>query len=158
MANDGDDLIEPIASEVSDHNVSLHGYELLTYPADFTLEVLVGKWKKKEIQIPKIQRKFVWTQAQASKLIESFLMGLPVPPIFFYQSRGDNNLLVVDGHQRLRSIAFFFSGLFGESGSGKKAASFNLVGLDEKSPYFETTYQQLKETNQAAFNKLNNSG
>ena len=157
MPNEGDGLIEPIASEISDHDVSLHGYEILTYPADFTLEVLVGKWKKKEIQIPKIQRKFVWTQAQASKLIESFLMGLPVPPIFFYQSRSDNSLLVVDGQQRLRSIAFFFSGLFGESGTGKKAGSFNLTGLDPKSPYFETTYQQLKDTNQAAFNKLNNS-
>ena len=155
---DGDDkAIESIVSEEKDREVSLRGYEILTYPADFTLEVLVDKWKKKEIQIPPLQRRFVWTQVQSSKLIESFLMRLPVPPVFFYQDRGDNKLLVVDGQQRLRSIVYFFSGLFGEAGSGKKASSFNLLGLDEESPYFQATYQQLKETNMGAFNKLHNS-
>ena len=157
MANDDDRLIEKIASEEGDREVSLRGYEILTYPADFTLEVLVDKWNKKEIKVPRLQRRFVWTQVQSSKLIESFLMGLPVPPVFFYQDRTDNKLLVIDGQQRLRTIAYFFSGLFGESGTGKKAPSFNLVGLDKDSPYFEATYQQLKDTDQAAFNKLQNS-
>jgi uncharacterized protein with ParB-like and HNH nuclease domain len=64
---------------------------------------------------------------------------------------------VYDGQQRLQSIVYFFSGLFGEASSGKKAASFNLTGMDEQSPYFEATYQQLRETNRAAFNKLQNS-
>jgi hypothetical protein len=152
-----DRFIESIPSEQEDREVSLQSYEILTYPADFTLEVLVDKWNKKEIRVPELQRGFVWTQAQSSKLIESFLLGLPVPPVFFYQDRGDSGLLVVDGQQRLRSIVYFFSGLFGESGTGKRAKSFNLTGLDEHSPYCEVTYSQIKETNQSAFNKLNNS-
>ena len=41
---DGDDkAIESIVSEEKDREVSLRGYEILTYPADFTLEVLVDK-------------------------------------------------------------------------------------------------------------------
>ena len=157
MAKSEDRFLETIDSEDEDSEVSLRGYEILTYPADFTLEVLVGKWKKREIKIPKLQRRFIWTQAQSSKLIESFLMGLPVPPVFFYQDRTDNKLLVIDGQQRLRTIVFFFSGLFGEPKEGKKVPSFNLTALDEKSPYAGTTYQQLMDSDEAAFNKLQNS-
>jgi uncharacterized protein with ParB-like and HNH nuclease domain len=77
------DLIEQIPSEKDDSEVSLRGYDILSYPADFTLEVLVGKWKKGEILVPSLQRRFIWNQVRASKLIESFLMGLPVPPYSF---------------------------------------------------------------------------
>jgi uncharacterized protein with ParB-like and HNH nuclease domain len=151
------DAIERIASEESDNEVSLKGYDILTYPADFTLEGLIAKWKKNEIKIPTLQRRYVWNQARASKLIESFLMGLPVPPVFFYLERGTNQLLVVDGHQRLRSIAYFFSGTFGESVKGKEAPEFSLTGLNEKSPYLGETYLSLESENAGAFNKLNNS-
>jgi hypothetical protein len=151
------DVIEAIPSEQSDSEVSLKGYDILTYPADFTLEVLVGKWKKGEIHIPLLQRKFIWNQVRASKLIESFLMGLPVPPVFFYLERDTNKLLVVDGHQRLASIAYFYSGIFGVRKAGVDDIPFELIGLDEKSPYLLTTYQKLKNHDQAAFNKLNNS-
>jgi uncharacterized protein with ParB-like and HNH nuclease domain len=157
MVSGEDRLIEHIPSEETDRAVSLRGYEILTYPADFTLEVLVDKWGKKEIKVPQLQRRFVWTQVQSSKLIESFLMGLPVPPVFFYQDRTDNKLLVIDGQQRLRTIVYFFSGLFGEAASRKRTVSFNLTGLDEKSPYLGATYQKLKESDEAAFNKLKNS-
>jgi hypothetical protein len=155
--NGNRDLFEAIPSEQQDSEVSLRGYEILSYPADFTLEVLVGKWKKQEINIPPLQRRFIWTQVRASKLIESFLMGLPVPPVFFYQERGTNKLLVVDGQQRLRSIVYFFSGRFGEQNSKEGEVPFNLIGLDERSPYLDATYQGLKDKDEEAFNKLNNS-
>jgi uncharacterized protein with ParB-like and HNH nuclease domain len=153
----GNDAIERIASEESDNEVSLKGYDILTYPADFTLEGLITKWKKNEISIPPLQRRYVWNQARASKLIESFLMGLPVPPVFFYLERGTNQLLVVDGHQRLRSIAYFFSGTFGDSKKKDEDPEFCLTGLHEKSPYLGETYASLKSQNAAAFNRLNNS-
>jgi hypothetical protein len=151
------DLFQKIPSEQYDSEVSLQGYEILSYPADFTLEVLVGKWKKEEIKIPPLQRRFIWSHLRASKLIESFLMGLPVPPVFFYQERSTNKLLVVDGQQRLRSIIYFFSGLFGEPEGREGQIPFELIGLSDRSPYLCATYQTLKEGNEEAFNKLNNS-
>ena len=75
--------IEKIESEEDDYISSPPDYEISTYPADFTLEGLHAKWKAGDIEIPKFQRQFVWKQAQASKLIESFLVGLPVPAVFF---------------------------------------------------------------------------
>ena len=148
-------IIESVASEIADEEVALQsGYDILTYPADFTLEVLVQKWKKGDISMAPGQRRFIWSQARASKLIESFLIGLPVPPVFFYQERGTNKLLVVDGQQRLRSIVYFFSGRFGDEDGDPV---FNLVSLSDKSKFFEQTYHQIKDSNQEAYNKFINS-
>src|SRR5688572_5428213 len=92
--------IEKIDSEESDTASAPVSYDILAYPADFTLEVLYDKWKRGEIKIPRLQRRYVWTHSQASKLIESFLLGLPVPPIFLYMRRGESLHTVVDGLQR----------------------------------------------------------
>src|ERR1041385_3735541 len=105
--------IAPASSEATDSETPLQPYEILSYPADFTLEGLVKKWNDGEIKSPLLQRKYLWRIERASKLIESFLLGLPVPPIFVYRDR-DEKLLIVDGQQRLRSIVYFFSGWFGE--------------------------------------------
>ena len=49
------------------------------------------------MRIPGFQRNFVWDRARSSKLIESLILGLPVPQLFLYeQSR--NRFLVIDGH------------------------------------------------------------
>ena len=101
--------LEAIRSEVEDAAASVALYKILSYPADYTLEVLHRKWRDGEIIIPKFQRGFVWSHVQASRLIESFLMGLPVPAIFLYNEVSEKHL-VIDGHQRLRSVFSFFEG------------------------------------------------
>lgn len=148
--------LEDVESEREDHEASLPTYEILTYPADYTLEVLVEKLKKKQIVVPSFQRRFVWSRVQSSKLIESFLLGLPVPSIFLYSDPRDNTLLVVDGQQRLRTIAYYFEGFFGEEEGGKRPV-FRMTGLDEKSPFLNQSYEDLEASNPAAFNKLNDS-
>jgi hypothetical protein len=59
--------LEPITSEDEDYESAPPDYQISTYPADFTLEVLHQKWKAGEILIPDFQRSFVWKQVQASK-------------------------------------------------------------------------------------------
>ena len=149
-------LMEEIPSEVEDSDSTLTSYEILTYPADYTLEVLVDKWNKGDIEIPKFQRRFVWNQNQASKLIDSFLKGLPVPSIFLFSDLESNKLLVVDGQQRLLTLAFFFEGYFGEERSGKRSI-FRLTGLEDDSPYNGLTYESLQDANPKAFSRLNDS-
>lgn len=135
--------IESVPSEQEDEASGPVQYDLLTYPADFTLEVLHQKWFKKEISIPPVQRGFVWKITQASRLIESFLLGLPVPPIFLHTEKGSEALLVVDGQQRLRTIFFFFEGNFGEEQAGKRTV-FRLE-LDRKSKWYHKTLTDLEE-------------
>ena len=150
-----DPNLQSLDSEIIDGETSYLDYEVLTYPADFTLEGLVTKINKEQIKIPHFQRKFVWSIAQASKLIESFLLGLPVPAIFLYSDK-DEVLNVIDGQQRLLSIYYFFTGFFGEEKKGKRQ-TFKLLGLKEDNPYYEQTYSSLKQSNNSAYNKLNDS-
>jgi hypothetical protein len=149
----GDVDFEAIASEVEDDVSSPSDYQINTYPADFTLEVLLHKWKNGDILIPSFQRKFVWKLSQASKLIESFLVGLPVPAIFFYTDRASQKFFVVDGQQRLRSVFYFFEGYFGEEKKGKRQI-FQLTGLGAKSRFYGRTYAELPEQDQT---RLKNS-
>lgn len=117
-------------------------YEIATYPSDNTLKVLVDMWHDSDITIPDFQRGYVWTIKQASKLIESFLIGLPVPPIFFYIDSVNKNL-VVDGQQRLLSIIFYFEGLFGPENAQGKRQTFRLSGLHPKSKYYNKRFSDL---------------
>jgi len=96
--------LESIEAENIDYSSSPPVYEITTYPADYTLEILVNKLNSGEIVIPDFQRQFVWNQVQASKLVESFLVGLPVPAIFLYNEYDTQKKLLVDGQQRLKSI------------------------------------------------------
>ena len=151
-----DEGIERITSEIEDAQSSPPLYEIATYPADFTLQVLYEKWKASGITIPPFQRRFVWSQVQASKLIESFLLGLPVPSVFFYTERQLETFLVVDGQQRLRSIFYYFEGYFGDEVGGKRPI-FRLRGLNEKSRWHEKSFQDLMQTDQPSANRLQNA-
>ena len=139
--------LEPIKSEDEDRESVPAGYEVATYPADYTLEVLYQKWKAAEIAIPEFQRQFVWTQSQASRLIESFLVGLPVPAVFFYSERKSQKYLVIDGQQRLRSVFYYFEGYFGSERQGKREV-FSLQGLHQESPFYKKKFEDLREEDQ----------
>jgi hypothetical protein len=151
-----DPELEIIPSEEEDKDSSPPTYEILTYPADFTLQILVEKLRKGEIVVPPFQRKFVWKLTQASKLVESFLLGLPVPPIYLYTRQKESTSILVDGQQRLRSIDFFFAGWFGEK-SDPKTKPFHLTGLHKKSRFADKTYEELKDADPDAFIKLNDA-
>lgn len=151
-----DKNIEKIDSEIQDIYEGPLKYEVITYPADFTLEGLVSKYEKKQIKIPGFQRKYVWKQGQASRLIESFLLGLPVPAIFLYVDPVDNIMNVIDGQQRLMSIVYYFKGFFGEEIKSRKKI-FKLEGISDKSPFYKKTYEDIERDNPSSWNQLNDS-
>ncbi|MHB8207619.1 GmrSD restriction endonuclease domain-containing protein [Mucilaginibacter sp.] len=128
-------------------------YDIASYPSDYTLSVLYKMWQDGDIDIPDFQRGFVWTIHQSSLLIESFLIGLPVPPIFLYIDKENTNL-VVDGQQRLLSVVFFMEGYFGGENEKGKRQTFRLTGLNEKNPYYNKRFADLISSDQK---KLENS-
>lgn len=89
-------------------------YEITNYPADTTLSGYLRQWDNKQLVVPPFQRGYVWDQTRASKLIESFLLGLPVPGVFLYKERNSSRFLIIDGQQRIRSVVYFLKGLFNE--------------------------------------------
>lgn len=143
--------LEPITSEDEDYESAPSDYQITTYPADYTLEGLHQKWQKNEIVIPEFQRGFVWKQVQSSKLIESFLVGLPVPAVFLYSEHESQKYLVIDGQQRLKSVFYYFEGYPGSEERGTRKA-FNLKGLHPKSPFHEKEFDELGESDQRRLN------
>jgi len=80
---------------------------------EFTIELLVQKLGAEgdndDIYIPSYQRQFTWDSWRQSRFIESVLMGLPIPFLFF-SDMTDGRLEVVDGSQRLRTCKAFLNG------------------------------------------------
>ena len=81
---------------------------------EYTLELLVSKFNRKieenkqtEIFIPFYQRKFVWKDDRQSKFIESIILGLPIPPMYFAEV-DDGVLEVIDGSQRIEQLIDFY--------------------------------------------------
>ena len=71
---------------------------------------LTNLYQSKELDLhPDFQRFFRWTEEQKTKLVESILLGIPLPPIFVSQ-RPDGVWDVIDGLQRLSAI-FQFAGI-----------------------------------------------
>ena len=64
---------------------------------------------------PEYQRRLRWTTLQKSRLIESLLLNIPVPPIFLYET-DEARYEVMDGQQRLNAIKEFLEGDFALSG------------------------------------------
>jgi hypothetical protein len=86
--------------------------------------ISIGEWismyEKGELDIhPEFQRFFRWSLRQKSRLIESLLLGIPVPQIFVAQ-RPDGIWDVVDGLQRLSTI-FGFAGILLDEDKQKSA-------------------------------------
>lgn len=75
----------------------------------FTLREVVDQIKEQEIDLaPDFQRDFVWKQRQRTRLVESVLLGIPLPAFYFNQDR-DGTYQVVDGVQRLTTIRLFMA-------------------------------------------------
>lgn len=67
-----------------------------------------AKMKFNYIYIPEYQRDFTWDKVRQSKLIESIILGLPIPFIFVAENR-DSSWEIVDGSQRIRTIHSFLN-------------------------------------------------
>ena len=86
-----------------------------TQPYDLSVQTLVEQWNGELLGIPEIQREYMWDNGRASRLIESLLLNIPIPPLYFAETL-DARFEVIDGHQRVRSIARYLGNEFALSG------------------------------------------
>lgn len=74
---------------------------------EYVTEYLVKKFQEDEFYIPlDYQRNFVWKEKDSSFFVESVLIGLPIPYMFFADAE-DGRTEVVDGAQRMNALASF---------------------------------------------------
>lgn len=106
---------QPLLFDFSDESESESidfRYVITSYGADYPVDSLMKRIKDKVIFVPPFQRQYIWNIDEASKFIESLILGLPVPGIFLSKEKDTNRLLVVDGQQRLLSLYYFYQGYF----------------------------------------------
>lgn len=75
--------------------------------AQFSVFELKRKFDRKQLIVdPDFQRETLWSDKQKSELIESILMGIPLPLIYLTENKA-GDLIVVDGRQRLTTLFDF---------------------------------------------------
>jgi hypothetical protein len=117
---------------------------LLNYTGqDFDVSGLVRRMKSEDILVPTFghedsrissagfQRSFVWKRPQMDRFIESLLLGYPIPGIFLVR-QSDRRYLVLDGHQRLRTMEHFVEGVHDEKAFVLRNVAEALRGLTYK--------------------------
>lgn len=80
------------------------------YITEYSIELLADKMRNGEFEVPDYQREYTWEEERKWRFIESVLMGLPVPFLFFWENPATGKLEIVDGSQRLRTIEEFVHG------------------------------------------------
>ncbi len=89
-------------------NMILDSSKISIMPKTLSVEAIVKKLKYKEIDLDtEFQRKrSLWTETVKSQLIESLMIQLPIPPMYF-DARDTNKWKIIDGLQRLCTLNEF---------------------------------------------------
>lgn len=130
---------------------------LVVYSRDWTVETILSQIEKGNIDLePKFQRRNAWDDKKRSRLVESLLLRVPVPEIVLAERRGDRSkYIVIDGKQRLLTIAGFFKKKFyTDIWTSKQTKLKNLLirkDLEHKS------MADIKERHEKDYNSLLNS-
>lgn len=99
-----------------------------------------GKMEPRYKLDPEYQRRHRWSVERKSRLIESFLMNVPVPPVFLFE-RELARFEVMDGRQRLTALSDFY------------ANKFALTGLEQWADLNGRTYSELPSRIQDGINR-----
>lgn len=96
-------------------------FNISSFGTDLSFRELISMYDEGDLEKPELQRHYVWDKKEASRFIDSILLGLPVPSIFLAKTEDDRRL-IVDGYQRVMTVYDYVKrGIFG--GDGK---SFDL--------------------------------
>jgi len=104
-------------------------YNINSWGADLSFREIINMYMDDELQKPELQRKYVWTRVEASRFIDSILLGLPVPSVFFAKEP-DETMLIIDGYQRIMTVYDYVNGIF--SGDGKVFKLSNTENINSR--------------------------
>jgi hypothetical protein len=109
---------------------------LITQPYDLAVSDLVTQVRENSLKLnPVYQRRYVWDDKKASKLVESLLINVPIPVCYLAEER-DSTRTTIDGQQRLRSLFRYLGN------------EFPLKGLEVLPDLNGKRFQQLTERQQ----------
>ena len=120
---DGEENEEELNIDLSKFN------QAVIWGTDWTTETRARQLEKGNIDLnPSFQRRDAWSEQEKSRLIESLMLGFPVPPIILAENKQKkNSYLVIDGKQRLLSIRRFYSNVSEKEFKEKNRKLYNKV-------------------------------
>jgi hypothetical protein len=102
-----------------DEQIAFRSQEISTDAYAMSVGEVLSLYRDGELNLhPEFQRFFRWSEEQKSRLIESLLLGIPIPPIFVSQD-SSGRWDVIDGLQRLSTIFELTGELLDEEGQKK---------------------------------------
>ena len=138
---------DEILDEENDTGSYLDKYDVSVVPNDFNIGSLCSYLEAGVLSVPAFQRAYVWSKKQASRFVESLLMGLPVPQIFLFERKRDD-LWVIDGQQRLMSIYFFSKGRFPRAGKIYRAENVKNLSLKDDTMFSDFRLELKSDTSE----------
>ena len=100
--------ITPEQKSIADRQIRekrrLIGYD----QRDFTVAFIVQEFINDLFYIPDYQREYIWLNQDKARFIESVLLGLPIP-LMFFADMDDGRLEIVDGAQRIQTLESFLN-------------------------------------------------
>ncbi len=99
---------EPVAFSATERR-------LVTQPLDLSVQTLCDQWREELLILPDIQREYVWDSGKASRLVESLLLNIPIPVLYFAET-DEAKYEIFDGHQRTKSITRYINNEFALTG------------------------------------------
>lgn len=111
MAKRAKKEISAAEKHAAEEAISAVGKQVKFTIAEYPVSMYVGRFRtdtEDRYFVPEYQRNLAWNDEQKSQFIESLLVGLPIPFMFFYQAN-DGRMEIVDGSQRMRSMRAFLN-------------------------------------------------
>ena len=138
-----EDVFEIPASERDDYYSDDSLYNINSWGADFSFRELISQYEEGDLVKPELQRNYVWDKSEASRFIDSILLGLPVPSIFLAKTP-DGKMLIIDGYQRIMTVYDYVKGIFSKDGK-----IFRLTNSEKiNSRWRGKAFSELSETEQ----------
>jgi hypothetical protein len=113
-----------------EYSTDISAYNVLISARDWTVETIVQQIKQGNIDLdPAFQRRNAWRDQRRSRLIESFILGFPVPQIVLAENpRRKKTFVVIDGKQRLMTVAGFYLPEFREYWTQPRFSGLSVLG------------------------------
>jgi len=136
---------------------------------DYAIDFLVQQYRENEFYIPdEYQRQYIWEDSHKNRFIESILLGLPIPFMFFSDT-DDGRCEIIDGAQRTQTLEEFMSDDLTLSNL-KKLTQLNGFAYSDLPEYYQRKFNKTTmriivlsdettiEIRQEIFNRINTTG
>lgn len=128
-------------NDIKDTNQQINFHDAMTLSSDWTIETIYSQINKANIDLsPEFQRRSAWDNTRKSRLIESIIIGMPIPNIVLAEKQQQKGkYIVIDGKQRLLSITEFMD------------EEIKLQGLDIRTDLNGLSFSQLNHDDKNLF-------